>query len=166
MDISGHTGEDKASFADRGCLLLWLKWMCWLRWGTWAKYVGRDGLDRVCVRHWKFAEFGCIIAGRLEVLCCCILSTILHYQVEVISLSSYMSKLLSMQDNLLKASTAELLWTDTLRLTTKELHEHTVYLPATHVLVHCRTGSAHVLERSYECSRGFSSAFYYNYRPV
>ena len=43
------------------------------------------------------------------------------------SLSGYMSKLLSMQDNLLKASAAELLRTDTLRLTTKELHEHTVY---------------------------------------
>ena len=52
-----------------------------------------------------------------------------------------MSKLLSMQDNLLKASAAELLRTDTLRLTTKELHEHTVYLPDTHVLVHYRTGS-------------------------
>ena len=57
------------------------------------------------------------------------------------SLSSYMSKLLSMQDNLLKASAAELLRTDTLRLTTKELHEHTVYLPDTHVLVHYRTGA-------------------------
>ena len=52
-----------------------------------------------------------------------------------------MSKLLSMQDNLLRASAAELLRTDTLRLTTKELHEHTVYLPDTHVLVHYRTGS-------------------------
>ena len=52
-----------------------------------------------------------------------------------------MSKLLSMQDNLLKASAAELLRTDTLRLTTKELNEHTVYLPDTHVLVHYRTGS-------------------------
>ena len=57
------------------------------------------------------------------------------------SLSGYMSKLLSMQDNLLKASAAELLRTDTLRLTTKELHEHTVYLPDTHVLVHYCTGS-------------------------
>ena len=57
------------------------------------------------------------------------------------SLSGYMSKLLSMQDNLLKASAAELLRTDTLRLTTKELYEHTVYLPDTHVLVHYRTGS-------------------------
>ena len=51
-----------------------------------------------------------------------------------------MSKLLSMQDNLLKASAAELLRTDTLRLTTRELHEHTVYLRDT-VLVHYRTGS-------------------------
>ena len=57
------------------------------------------------------------------------------------SLSGYMSKLRSMQDNLLKASAAELLRTDTLGLTTKELHEHTVYLPDTHVLVHYRTGS-------------------------
>ena len=57
------------------------------------------------------------------------------------SLSGYMSKLQSMQDNLLKASAAELLRTDTLRLTTKELYEHTVYLPDTRVLVHYRTGS-------------------------
>ena len=57
------------------------------------------------------------------------------------SLSGYMSKLLSMQDNLLKASAAELLRTDTLRLTTKELHKHTVFLPDTYVLVHYRTGS-------------------------
>ena len=48
------------------------------------------------------------------------------------SLSDYMSKLLSMQDSLLKASTKELLRTDTLRLTTEEeLHKHTVYLPDT-----------------------------------
>ena len=57
------------------------------------------------------------------------------------SLSGYMSKLRSMQDNLLKASAPELLRTDTLGLTTKELHEHTVYVPDTHVLVHYRTGS-------------------------
>ena len=57
------------------------------------------------------------------------------------SLSGHMSKLLSMQDNLLKASAAGFLRTDTLRLTTKELHEHTLYLPDTHVLVHYRTGS-------------------------
>ena len=57
------------------------------------------------------------------------------------SLSGYMSKLLSMEDNLLEASAVELLRTDTLRLTTKELHEHTVYLPDTYVLVHYRTGS-------------------------
>ena len=36
------------------------------------------------------------------------------------SLTGYMSKLLSMQDNLLKASAAELLRTDALRLTTRE----------------------------------------------
>lgn len=47
-------------------------------------------------------------------------------------------------------------------LTTKELHEHTVFLSDTRVLVYCRPGSAHVLERSYECSLGFSSAFYYS----
>ena len=52
-----------------------------------------------------------------------------------------MSQLLSMQDNLLKISAAELLRTDTLRLTTKELHKHTVFLPDTYVLVHYRTGS-------------------------
>ena len=57
------------------------------------------------------------------------------------SLSGYMSKLLSMQDNLLKASAAKLLRTDTLRLTTKELHKDTVFLPDTFVLVHYRTGS-------------------------
>ena len=39
-----------------------------------------------------------------------------------------------MQDNLLRASTAELLRTDSLRMTTKELYEHVgrehiVYLP-------------------------------------
>ena len=45
------------------------------------------------------------------------------------SLSGYMSKLLSMQDNLLKASAAELLRTDTLRLTTKELHVMKEVLP-------------------------------------
>ena len=57
------------------------------------------------------------------------------------SLSGYMSKLLSMEDNLLEASAVELLRTDTLRLTTKELHKHTFFLPDTYVLVHYRTGS-------------------------
>ena len=47
-----------------------------------------------------------------------------------------------MQDNLLKASAAELLRTDTLRLTTKELHEHIVYFLDTHILVHYHTGSS------------------------
>ena len=47
------------------------------------------------------------------------------------SLSADMSKLLAMQDNLLKASAKEFLRTDSLRLTTKELHKHTDYLPNT-----------------------------------
>ena len=34
-----------------------------------------------------------------------------------------------------------MLRTDTLRLTTKELHKHTVFSPDTYVLVHYRTGS-------------------------
>ena len=41
---------------------------------------------------------------------------------EVLYLSAYMSKLLAMQDNLVKASARELLRTDSLRLTTKEPH--------------------------------------------
>ena len=57
------------------------------------------------------------------------------------SLSDYMSKLLSMQDSLCKASAAEVLRTDTLRSTTKEVYEHAVYLPDTHALVRYRTGS-------------------------
>ena len=48
------------------------------------------------------------------------------------TLSDCLSKLLCIQDSLLKASTKELLRTDTLRLTTEEeLHKHTVYLPDT-----------------------------------
>ena len=70
-----------------------------------------------------------------------------------------MSKLLSMQDNLLKASAAELLRTDTLRLTTKELNEHTVYLPDTHVLVHYRTGSPPTRLHTY--SQGRPVAYIY-----
>ena len=57
------------------------------------------------------------------------------------TLSDYMSKVLAMQDSLLKASAKELLRTATLRLTTKELHKNTVYLPDTYVLVHYRTCS-------------------------
>ena len=56
------------------------------------------------------------------------------------SLSGYMSELISKQDNLLKSSAPKLLRADTLRLTTAELNDHTVYLPDTHVLVHCRAG--------------------------
>ena len=57
-------------------------------------------------------------------------------RLEYKSSSGCMSKLLSMQDNLLNASAAELLRADTLRLTTKELHKDTVYLPDTHVPDH------------------------------
>ena len=63
------------------------------------------------------------------------------------SLSGYISKLLSMQDNLLKASAAELLRTDTLRLTTKELHERTVSLPDPHVHLIARVHRQHVCAR-------------------
>ena len=38
------------------------------------------------------------------------------------NLTAYMSKLLAMQDNLVKASARKLLRTDSLRLTTKEPH--------------------------------------------
>ena len=55
-------------------------------------------------------------------------------------LSSYMSKLLSVQDNLLKASAKELLRTDLLHMTSKEQEKHIEYLPGSFVLVHYRTG--------------------------
>ena len=55
-------------------------------------------------------------------------------------LSKYMSDLLSIQDNLLKASAKELLRTDLLHLTTKEQNKHTEYAIDSYVLVHYRTG--------------------------
>ena len=55
-------------------------------------------------------------------------------------LSSYMSKLLSVQDNLPKASAKELLRTDLLHMTSKEQEKHQEYLPGSFVLVHYRTG--------------------------
>ena len=55
-------------------------------------------------------------------------------------LSSYMSNLLSIQDNLLKASAKELLRTDLLHMTNKEQNIHKEYLPNSYVLVHYRTG--------------------------
>ena len=44
-------------------------------------------------------------------------------------LSQYMSDLLAIQDNLLKASAEELLRTDLLHMTTKEQNIHKEYLP-------------------------------------
>ena len=55
-------------------------------------------------------------------------------------LSQYMSDLLAIQDNLLKASAEELLRTDLLHMTTKEQNIHKEYLPDSYVLVHYRTG--------------------------
>ena len=55
-------------------------------------------------------------------------------------LSKYMSDLLPIQDNLLKASAEELLRTDLLYMTTKEQNIHKEYLPDFYVLLHYRTG--------------------------
>ena len=55
-------------------------------------------------------------------------------------LSKYMSDLLTIQDNLLKASAEELLSTDLLHMTTEEQNIHKEYLPDSYVLVHYRTG--------------------------
>ena len=55
-------------------------------------------------------------------------------------LSKYMSDLLAIQDNLLKASAEELLRTDLLRKTTEEQNMHKEYLPTSYVLDHYRTG--------------------------
>ena len=55
-------------------------------------------------------------------------------------LSRYMSDLLAIQDNLLKASAEELLRTDLLHMTTKKQNIHKEYLPDSYVLVHYRTG--------------------------
>ena len=55
-------------------------------------------------------------------------------------LSQYMSDLLAIKDNLLKASAKELLRTDLLHMTTKEQNIHKEYLPNSYVLIHYRTG--------------------------
>ena len=55
-------------------------------------------------------------------------------------LSAYASKLLQIQDSLLKASAKELLRTDLLHLSNKEQHIHKEYPIDSHVLVHYRTG--------------------------
>ena len=54
-------------------------------------------------------------------------------------LSSYMSDLLAIQDNLLKASAEELLRTDLLHMTTKQQNIREEYLPNSYVLVHYST---------------------------
>ena len=55
-------------------------------------------------------------------------------------LSKYLSDLILMQDNLLKASAKELLRTDLLHLTSKEQNVHKEYPIDSYVLVHYRTG--------------------------
>ena len=69
-------------------------------------------------------------------------------------LSQYMSDLLAIQDNLLKASAEELLRTDLLHMTTKEQNIHNEFLPDSYVLLHYHTGlpptRLHELEGSYE----------------
>ena len=54
-------------------------------------------------------------------------------------LSKYMSNLLSIQDNLLKASAKQLVRIDLLHLTTKEQNKHIEYAIDSYVLVHYRT---------------------------
>ena len=51
-----------------------------------------------------------------------------------------MSNLLSIQDNLVKASAKELIRPDLLHLTTRELNKHTEYAVNSYVLVHYCTG--------------------------
>ena len=56
-------------------------------------------------------------------------------------LSAYISKLLRIQDNLLKASAKELLRTDLVHLSNSKLQEHHEFLPDSYVLVHYRSGA-------------------------
>ena len=58
-----------------------------------------------------------------------------------VPLSTHMSKLLSVQDNLLKASAKELLRTDLLHQTNAQTLSYTEHLPDSYVLVHYRTGA-------------------------
>ena len=61
-------------------------------------------------------------------------------QTSTSPLSKYTSDLLLMQDNLLKASAAELLRTDLLHMTSKEQNTHKEFPTDSFVLVHYRTG--------------------------
>ena len=56
-------------------------------------------------------------------------------------MSRYMSNMLKMQDSLLKASAKEILRTDLLHVSAKQLHTHIEYLIGSYVLVHYRSGS-------------------------
>jgi transposase InsO family protein len=58
-----------------------------------------------------------------------------------VRLSTHMSKLLSVQDNLIKASAKELLRTDLLHQTAAQTLNYTEHLPDSYVLVHYRTGA-------------------------
>ena len=57
------------------------------------------------------------------------------------TLSIHASKMLKMQDNLLKASAKELLRTDLLHQASKDTFEHKEFLPNSYVLVHHRSGA-------------------------
>jgi Chromo (CHRromatin Organisation MOdifier) domain len=61
--------------------------------------------------------------------------------VSTLPLSTHMSNLLNIQDNLLKASAKELLRTDLLHQSSKQILIHTEFLPDSFVLVHYRTGA-------------------------
>ena len=56
-------------------------------------------------------------------------------------MSRHMSNMLKMQDSLLKASAKELLRTDLLHVSAKQLHTHIEYPIGSYVLVHYRSGS-------------------------
>ena len=58
-----------------------------------------------------------------------------------VPLSTHMSKLLSVQDNLIKASAKELLRTDLLHQTAAQTLSYTEHLPGSYVLVHYRNGA-------------------------
>ena len=60
-------------------------------------------------------------------------------------LSKYMSDLLAIQDNLLKASAEELLRTDLLHMATKEQNIHKEYLPNSYVLSYWFTANPFAL---------------------
>jgi Chromo (CHRromatin Organisation MOdifier) domain len=64
-----------------------------------------------------------------------------HPILHDVPLSTHMSKLLSVQDNLIKASVKELLRTDLLHQSAAQPLSYTEHLPDSYVLVHYRTGA-------------------------